>query len=79
LTKIGGSGSVSQRYGSADPDPYQNVTDPEHSFEKIGVVDPDAYFLILLDPGPPLFVRILPSTSKKSKKNFDLYYVVTSF
>jgi hypothetical protein len=22
-----GSGSVSQRYGSADPDPYQNVTD----------------------------------------------------
>jgi hypothetical protein len=27
-----GSGSVSQRYGSADPDadPYQNVTDPEH-------------------------------------------------
>jgi hypothetical protein len=27
-----GAGSVSQRYGSADPDtdPYQNVTDPEH-------------------------------------------------
>ncbi len=28
------SGSVSQRYGSEDPnphpDPYQNVTDPEH-------------------------------------------------
>jgi hypothetical protein len=26
------SGSVRQRYGSADPDPdpYQNVTDPEH-------------------------------------------------
>ncbi len=23
-------GSVSQRYGSEDPDPYQNVTDPEH-------------------------------------------------
>ncbi len=32
LTKIVGSGSgcVSQRYGSADPDPYQNVTDPQH-------------------------------------------------
>jgi hypothetical protein len=29
-----GSGSVSQRYGSEDPDPYQyiNVTDPEHWF-----------------------------------------------
>jgi hypothetical protein len=25
-----GSGSVSQRYGSADPDPYENVTDPQH-------------------------------------------------
>jgi hypothetical protein len=24
------AGSVSQRYGSADPDPYQNVTDPQH-------------------------------------------------
>jgi hypothetical protein len=23
------SGSVSQRYGSADPDPYQYVTDPQ--------------------------------------------------
>jgi hypothetical protein len=25
------SGSVSQRYGSADQDPYKNLTDPEHS------------------------------------------------
>jgi hypothetical protein len=23
-----GSGSISQRYGSWDPDPYQNFTDP---------------------------------------------------
>jgi hypothetical protein len=34
LTKIAGSGagvgSVSPRYGSADPDPQQNVTDPQH-------------------------------------------------
>ena len=30
--KIEGSGSVSQRHGSADldPDPHQNVMDPEH-------------------------------------------------
>ncbi len=27
-----GSGSVSQRYGSADLDPHQNVTDPQHWF-----------------------------------------------
>jgi hypothetical protein len=25
-----GSGSISQRYGSGDPDPQQNVTDPKH-------------------------------------------------
>ncbi len=25
-----GSGSISQRLGSADPDPHQNVMDPEH-------------------------------------------------
>ncbi len=35
LMKIAGSGSgvgsVSQRYKSADPDPYRNVTDPQHS------------------------------------------------
>ncbi len=26
-------GSVSQRYGSADPDPYQHVTDPQHAIQ----------------------------------------------
>ncbi len=31
-----GYGSVSQRYCSADPDPYQNVTDPEHFIPKLG-------------------------------------------
>jgi hypothetical protein len=30
MTKIAGSGSVSPRHGSADPDPHQNVMDPEH-------------------------------------------------
>jgi hypothetical protein len=32
MTKIAVSGSLSQRYGSADPDPdpYQNFTDPQH-------------------------------------------------
>ncbi len=28
MTKITGSGSISQRHGSADPDPPQNVMDP---------------------------------------------------
>jgi hypothetical protein len=30
MTKIAASGSISQRHGSADPDPNQNVMDPEH-------------------------------------------------
>jgi hypothetical protein len=30
LSQIAGSGSISQRHGSADPDPYQNVIDPQH-------------------------------------------------
>jgi hypothetical protein len=29
MIKIAGSGSISQRHGSADPDPHQNVMDPE--------------------------------------------------
>jgi hypothetical protein len=29
MTKKTGSGSISQRHGSADPDPHQNVMDPE--------------------------------------------------
>jgi hypothetical protein len=28
-----GSGSIRQRYGSADPGPHQNVTDPQHRQE----------------------------------------------
>jgi hypothetical protein len=27
-----GSGSIIQRHGSADPDPHQNVMDPQHCF-----------------------------------------------
>jgi hypothetical protein len=30
-----GFGSVSQRYGFMDPDPYRNVTDPRHYSETI--------------------------------------------
>jgi len=29
-----GSGSISQRYGSGDPDPHQNVTDPQYRNKK---------------------------------------------
>jgi len=33
MVKRAGTGSVGQKYGSEDPDPYQNVTDPEHCFK----------------------------------------------
>ncbi len=38
--KIEGSGSISHRHGSADPDqdPHQNVMDPEHWLEHIVVI-----------------------------------------
>jgi hypothetical protein len=37
MTKIAGSGSISQRHRSADPDPYplQNVMDPDTAFDTI--------------------------------------------
>ncbi len=37
--KIAGpkSGSVSQKYGSADPDPDQNVSDPQHWLTQMGI------------------------------------------
>jgi hypothetical protein len=37
MTKISGSRSISQRHGSADPDPHQNVMDPEHWYILFGV------------------------------------------
>ncbi len=35
MTKIAGSGSIIQKHGSAgpDPDPHQNVMDPQHWFQ----------------------------------------------
>jgi hypothetical protein len=41
MTKVAGSGSISQRHGSADTelDPHQNVMDPEHWFFPTAVAD----------------------------------------
>jgi hypothetical protein len=40
-----GSGSICQRYGSGDPDPHQNVTDPQHCltllYRTSSVVEPE--------------------------------------
>jgi hypothetical protein len=35
--KIQGSGSISQMHGSADPDPHQNVMDPQHCLSGKGI------------------------------------------
>ncbi len=35
-----GSESISQRHVPADPDPYQNVTDPQHWFSDTAIVKP---------------------------------------
>jgi hypothetical protein len=37
MTKTKGSGSISQRHGSPDPDPPQNVMDPQHCFEVVKI------------------------------------------
>ena len=43
MTKITGSGSISQRHGSADPDPPQNFMDPEH-WHKVLLAAASDYF-----------------------------------
>jgi hypothetical protein len=52
-----GSGSISQRYVSGDPDPQKNVTDPQHwLFGPPGSADPD--------PLPEAWIRGSRSTPK---------------
>jgi hypothetical protein len=46
ILKIERSGSISQRHGSADPDPHQNVMDPQQLFYA-SVVDPHTDFMLL--------------------------------
>jgi hypothetical protein len=56
MTKIAGSGSgsISQRHGSADTDPHQNVMDPEHKFkfslttDCLGIVNIFLYVFFLI-------------------------------
>ncbi len=45
MTKTAGSGSISQRHGSPDPDPHQNVMDPEHWLQGALVNDSHAEVL----------------------------------
>ncbi len=45
-------GSISQRHGSADPDPHQNVMDPQHW-------DPHLFALLDPDPDPDAVLKFI--------------------
>jgi hypothetical protein len=63
LKKGVGSGFISQRYGSGDPDPHQNVTDPQHWF--LGLPDPHPDPLDKgTDPGIRIRIRIRTKMSR---------------
>jgi hypothetical protein len=63
MTKIAGSGFISQRHGSADPDPHQNVMDMQHCLKcwvrqkttRLGVCELE-YLPHPFPPPPPLGV-----------------------
>jgi hypothetical protein len=69
MTKIAGSGSISQKHGSEDPDLPQNVMDPEHWF--LGLPDPEPLVKVRIR------FRILTSSGKNSNKNLHFYCFVT--
>ncbi len=50
LKKGVGSGSISQRYGSGDPDPHQNVTDPQRCLEVRNILIIDKGSVVDTDP-----------------------------
>jgi hypothetical protein len=53
------SGSVSQRYGSADPDPYQKVTDLEHCFHSFKLLRKIHGTVLNTDPDPQPGTRLV--------------------
>jgi hypothetical protein len=75
MTKIAGSGSFSRRHGSADPDPYQNVMDPQHCIHVIASHCVQEYFLedciqmTNFVPGPALALRGRDKKNNKKGNN----------
>ncbi len=75
MSKIGGSGSISQRHGSADPDPdpHQNVMDPQHW---------SCIILVQSDPDTDPKASILEKTdvfqlSRRQKlNNFEIHIII---
>jgi hypothetical protein len=68
ITAFGPSGSVSKRYGSADPDPHQNVTDPQHWL----VIFSDTLFFIYIEEKKNKRILSFRPCSKNILKSFIL-------
>jgi hypothetical protein len=87
MTKIAGSGygtgsetgSISQRHGSADPDPHQNVMDPEHCLQAIfSFLDLDRIHMRNADPQTQI-IRINPRIgvfNRAVKHHFKKCYIL---
>jgi hypothetical protein len=56
-----GSGSISQRHGSADPDPHQNVMDPQHCFLLFEVLLLKDILIFLAAGGAEPWLTTLPA------------------
>jgi hypothetical protein len=75
MTKIAGSGSISQRHGSAESDPYQTVMDPHHCIHVIASHCVQEYFLedciqmTNFVPGPTLALRGRDKKNNKKSNN----------
>jgi hypothetical protein len=88
MTKTGGSasepGSISQRHGSADPDPYQNVMDPQHWYREYLILTLSCEWelhLFVTSTGewvgdlarpPILILTLLPAPSIQTKSQQEL-------
>ncbi len=51
MIKIEGSGSISQKHGSADPDLHQNVMDPQHRLPVINRLNNKGKWSLLITGG----------------------------
>ncbi len=61
-----GAGSIRQRYRSGNPDPHQNVTDPQHCLAHcFSVADPDPGSGAFLTPGSGILNRFFPDPGSR--------------
>jgi hypothetical protein len=76
MTKISGSGSISQRHGSADPDPYQNVMDLQQCISGKIISDLDPIMPKSVGPGSALLT--LSDKYKQQQRSYPVYTTLLS-